>query len=133
MKTKYDVDADYKKLGFDGLNQKWLVFESEYWIWALRVSTVTLGSAILALKRPCTDMTQLTQEERDDQHRMHKLIRDIMFECFGAVRMNYMNLLINGKGFYFADSAINAKNSVIANEYMYQKENIVIIYILIAQ
>lgn len=90
--AKYDVSADYKKLGFDGLNKKWLIYESEYWIWALRVSIVTLGSSVLALRRPCTDTTKLTQEERDDQHKMHKLIRDIMFEQFGAKRMNYMNL-----------------------------------------
>ncbi|MFJ8512846.1 hypothetical protein [Lysinibacillus xylanilyticus] len=77
------------------------IFETEYWLWSLRPHQATLGAGILSLKRECTSLGQLMQEEFTDLNNIIKVIEATNKQLFSYDIMNYLMLMMIDKQVHY--------------------------------
>lgn len=90
---KYNVQAEYLTLGFEGLNKKFFIYESKYWTWSLAAAPRTLGSGVVCLKRMIEKIEDITHEEWIDSLEMKKMILKCSRELFDCKGINFLMLM----------------------------------------
>lgn len=78
-----------------------LILETEHWIWSLRPVQATLGAGILSLKRECTALSELNQEEFSDLNNIIKGIEITLKKAFNYDIMNYLMLMMVDKQVHY--------------------------------
>lgn len=68
--------------------------EFRYWIVCIRKKQVTLGDAIIALKREIPNMSDMTKEEAAEFAEVTKWYENTCKEKFGAVKFNYIAMMM---------------------------------------
>ncbi len=68
--------------------------EFEHWIVCIRAKQVTIGAAIIALKRQCPSIGEMTEEEAIEYPKVIKWYEELCKDKFGAVRFNYMAVMM---------------------------------------
>lgn len=68
--------------------------EFEYWIVCIREKQVTLGDAVILLKRQTDSVANMLPEECAEFPKIIKWYEEVCKEKFGAVKFNYMILMM---------------------------------------
>ena len=68
--------------------------EFEYWIVCIRAKQLTIGSAIIALKRECPSIGEMTEEEASEFSKVIKWYEDVCMRKFGALYFNYLAVMM---------------------------------------
>jgi diadenosine tetraphosphate (Ap4A) HIT family hydrolase len=76
------------------MTEKLLIAETEYWKWSLRPQQPTLGSSILSLKRPATQLSEITFKEGEEFSKIVKIIEGSLKETFNFDKINYLMLMM---------------------------------------
>lgn len=71
------------------------ITESEYWKVLLAYDQTYLGRCILVLKRPCGDLSEITQAELLDFHKIVQQLQRAAKHAFGATMFNWACLMNN--------------------------------------
>lgn len=77
------------------------LFETKHWVWSLRPVQATLGSGVLSLKRPCSEFSQLEEEEFRDLKAIVKIIEQTLSRTFDYDVINYLMLMMVDKHVHF--------------------------------
>lgn len=77
------------------------IYESEHWIWSLRLHQTTLGAGILSLKRECLAFSELKEEEFTDLNRIIKIIEPATKKAFNYDVINYLMLMMFDKHVHY--------------------------------
>ncbi|TCI36216.1 hypothetical protein EVJ29_06880 [Exiguobacterium sp. SH4S7] len=78
-----------------------LIFESDHWKWCLRPSHPVIGSSILFIKRPCSSLSEVTDEEALDLMNMNRIIEKTLKSKMNFTILNYFVLMLVDKHFHF--------------------------------
>lgn len=78
-----------------------LIHETEHWIWSLRPVQATLGAGVLSLKRECSVLSKLNQEEFSDLNDIIKVIEKTLRKTFKYNIMNYLMLMMVDKQVHY--------------------------------
>lgn len=78
-----------------------LIYESQYWIWSLRLVQATLGAGVLSLKRECPVFSELNQDEFSDLNNIIKVIEKTLKVTFNYDIMNYLMLMMVDKQVHY--------------------------------
>lgn len=77
------------------------IFETEHWIWSLRPHQATIGAGILSLKRECSNLAKLKQEEFVDLNNIIKIIEPTLKKAFSYDVINYLMLMMFDKHIHY--------------------------------
>lgn len=78
-----------------------LIYETDHWIWSLRLVQATLGAGVLSLKRECPVLIELNQNEFSDLDNIIKVIEKALKETFDYDIMNYIMLMMIDKQVHY--------------------------------
>lgn len=81
--------------------EEYKIYESDYWIWSLRPTQVTLGSGILSTKNKREELNELTEIEFKDLHNMISIIENTLKKTFKYDIMNYLMLMMVDKQVHY--------------------------------
>lgn len=70
------------------------IARSDHWIWSVRPAQATLGAGVLSLKRFCTSMSNVTEQEMADLATITGVVEDRLAEAFSPDKMNYLMLMM---------------------------------------
>jgi diadenosine tetraphosphate (Ap4A) HIT family hydrolase len=70
------------------------IAETEHWALYVRDPQVTLGSCVVALKRHCPTLGEMTTEETADFAKMTKLTESALRKAFGFEQINWLALMM---------------------------------------
>ncbi|MCY4778538.1 HIT family protein [Sphingobacterium sp. UT-1RO-CII-1] len=73
---------------------RYTVFQVGNWIISLRPQQVTIGSLIVFLNRPCTDLSNLTEEESLHLGEVFKFVNKLLKSSFLPDKINYLALMM---------------------------------------
>ena len=77
--------------------QKYFVYETEFWLIKLSPEQTYLGRSVIVLKRKCGEFSGLTHEEAIDFiDNVVKKLENGYKDAFGAVMFNWCCLMNNG-------------------------------------
>ena len=68
--------------------------EFEHWIVCIRAKQVTVGAAIIALKRECPSIGMMSAEEALEFPKVIKWYEELCTRRFGAVKFNYLAVML---------------------------------------
>lgn len=68
--------------------------EFKFWIICVRKKQVTLGDAVILLKRKTESIGDVLKEEATELPEIIKWYEDVCFKKFGAIKFNYMVLMM---------------------------------------
>lgn len=70
------------------------ILQNGSWIVSLRPFQVTLGSLIVSLDRPCTDLGDITEEESLHLGQVFSSIKELFSSSFKPDKINYLALMM---------------------------------------
>lgn len=79
-----------KKFKVEGLE----ILQRGAWIVSLRPLQVTLGSLIVSLNRPCTDLGDITEEESLHLGQVFSAIKELFSRTYKPDKINYLALMM---------------------------------------
>lgn len=85
-----EIAMFYKKFNINEFH----IYESEFWVWSVRPSQVTIGSGVLSLKRECSTFSEVTEEEFSDLKNIIEVIENTLKKTFNYDIMNYLMLMM---------------------------------------
>jgi len=80
---------------------RFVVFESQDWLVAVRHKQITLGSCVVILKRHCLRFGELTAGECEGLHEVYSRYEDILISAFAPVSFNYLGLMMKDPHVHF--------------------------------
>lgn len=92
------------------------IYETDYWNWSLRPHQVTLGAGILLLKRECSTLAELSQDEFSDLNNIIKVIEPTLKNTLNYDIMNYLMLMMVDKQVHYHVIPRYANQIVLFNE-----------------
>ncbi len=70
------------------------VYENEYWVWSLHPKQYTLGSGVLSLKRLCTRLSDISEQEALGMAASIRVIEHACSKLFSYDKINYLMLMM---------------------------------------